>query len=394
MTRVPFAALACLLLFALGCPPAQVSPPPKASPSKSAEPTPSASSPGTPSQGGPKRIAVFIPHEDLFWKDFVSFMDAGASQLGMVLEPHLAKNSRELMKEQLRQATSGPERVDAVVFQNFKESGEDLLRIANEAGVPAFLVNAGLEETGKLGEPREKLGAWVGTMLPDDEGAGHRLAVLLVKRALAEGRVGQDGKVHLIALAGIVSDKSSKDRVAGLKRAVRERGEEVVLHQVVPTDWSYEEGRSKGASLLERFPATTVVWTASDSLALGAVASLEELGRQPGVEVLVGGFDWTAEALAAIRAGKLTTTIGGHFMEGGWVAVLLHDYLEGTDFAPRGVEFRTPMLPITRDNVERFQAAIVAAEWGKVDFKALCAEAGGSEAYSFDPVETLADLSK
>ena len=265
-----------------------------------------------------------------------------------------------------------------------------MLKIAQEAGVPAFLVNAGLEG-GELGKPREKLGAWVGTMLPDDEAAGHRLAVLLIEQALAEGRVGEDGKVHLIALAGIVSDKSSKDRVAGLERAMRE-GREAVLHQVVPTDWSYEEGRSKGAALLKRFPATTVVWTASDSLALGAVASLEESGRRPGVEVLVGGFDWTAEALAAIRAGKLTTTIGGHFMEGGWVVVLLHDYFKGADFASRGVEFRTPMLAITRDTVEGFQAAIAAAEWRRVDFKGLCAE--GAAVYRFDPVETLEGLTK
>jgi ABC-type sugar transport system substrate-binding protein len=278
--------------------------------------------------------------------------------------------------------------VDAVVFQNFKQAGGDLLQIAEEAGVPAFVVNAGVDEA-KCGTPRERYQHWIGNMESDGEEAGYDLGILLAEQAKQRGLVDADGKVHMIGLAGIVSDFSSSVRVKGLERAVAERGD-VVLHQVVPTDWSREEGQRKSAELLKRFPATAVVWAASDPLALGAVESLRTAGRDPGVDALVGGFDWTAEALEAVRSGELYTTIGGHFMEGGWVAVLLHDFLTGDDFADVRLDFHTPMRPITKANVDSFFAAISAARWERVDFSALTAESNAD--YTFDPVQTLEQL--
>jgi len=331
---------------------------------------------------------MLIPHEDLFWRDYRAFMEAAAGQLDVQLTCYLAENNRELMKAQLRRVTSGDDRVDAVVFQNFKQVGEDLLAICAEAEVPAFLVNAGVPE--RCGAPRAENPHWLGTMVSDGVAAGRQLCDLLVDRALAQGLADDAGKVHMIGLAGIVSDTGSSDRVRGLEQAVAAR-DDVVLHQVVPTDWSREDGREKAAALLERFPHTVVVWTASDPLALAAVDVLKQGQRRPGEDVLVGGFDWTAEALEAVLAGELYTTIGGHFMEGGWVAVLLHDYFAGRDFASKGVVFPTPMQPITRENVERFLPAITGADWTRVDFKALTAPEGG---YAFDAVATLEQLTE
>jgi ABC-type sugar transport system substrate-binding protein len=339
--------------------------------------------PVTPRTGA-KRVALFVPHEDLFWLDFKAFMLAATDQLGLELVYYVADNGRERMKEQLREATAGPDAVDAVVFQNFKQSGGDLLTIADEAGVPAFLVNADVDEA-EWGAPRERLGTWLGTMVTDGRDSGHRLATLLVDEALERGLVDSDGKVHVIAIGGIVSDEGSRTRVEGLHRAVAER-EDIILHQTVPTDWSQEDGARKAAVLLERFPSTAVVWAASDPLALGAVESLKAMGRRPGVDVLVGGFDWTVEALDAIRAGDLYTSLGGHFMDGGWVAVLLHDYLEGRDFGERGVRFHSRMQPITSEDVELFYPAISDAKWDRVDFRALASPQGD---YVFDATETL-----
>jgi ABC-type sugar transport system substrate-binding protein len=336
-----------------------------------------------------KRVALFLPHEDLFWRDFSAFMGAAAGQLGLELECHLAENNRELMKEQLQAATSGDQPAAVVVFQDFKQAGPDLLRIAEEAGVPAFVVNAAVSAEA-CGLPRERYAQWIGTMESDGEAAGYSLGQLLAEEAKQRGLLDAEGKIHMIALAGIVSDVSSVARLDGLQRAIAERGD-VILHQVVPTDWSRAEGKLKAAELLKRFPSTAVVWAASDPLALGAVESLKAAGRKPGEDALVGGFDWTAEALEAVREGELHTTIGGHFMEGGWVAVLLHDYLAGHDFGGRQVEFHTPMQPITKTNVERFYAAISAAEWDRVDFLALTRPQAGE--YMFDPVQTLEQLS-
>ncbi len=339
---------------------------------------------------GKKRVALLIPHEDLFWRDFQAFMKAASEQVGLEFECYVAHNNREQMKEQLRMITRGKDRVDAVVFQNFKQSGKDLLRIADEAKVPAFLVNAGVEASA-CGAPREPLEHWIGSMLPNDEGAGFSLGNLLADEAKRLGLTGSDGKVHMIGLAGIVSDTSSIDRIRGFERAVAKR-DDVVLHQVVPTDWSFEDGKLKVEALLKRFPSTTVVWAASDPLALAAVESLKRLGKEPGKKSVVGGVDWTAEALDAVRSGELYTSIGGHFMEGGWVAVLLFDYLEGRDFVSKRASFMSPMLPITQSNVDRYYGAITAAKWGDVDFRGLSALAGDD--YAFNAVNVLQQLAE
>ena len=383
------AALALLIVACAGCPgPGAAKTGQKSAQPKSGQGGPSTAplDTRTPTPAGVKRIAMFIPHKDLFWRDFLSFMGVACEQLGMKLDVHLAQNNRELMKRQLREATQGAGRVDAVVFQNFKDCGEDLLAIASRAGVPAFLVNAGVGPAS--GKPRGRHKSWIGTMLSDGEAAGHALGELLTKEAKRRGLTDEAGKIHMIALAGIVSDASSMERVDGLKRALKGR-KDVVLHQVVPTDWSFEEGARKAQVLLKRFPQTSVVWAASDPLALGAIKSAQALGRVPGKQILFGGFDWTAEALEAVSAGQLHTTVGGHFMEGGWVAVLLHDYLRGRDFAPKELTFLTPMRPITKANVASFLPKIKAAQWGRYDFRALAAPTGR---YAFDPVETLRGL--
>ena len=78
-------------------------------------------------------------------------------------------------------------------------------------------------------------------------------------------------------------------------------------------------------------------------------------------------------------------------MAGGWVAVLLHDYLEGRDFAPKRTQFLTLMKPITKENVDRFYPAIVSASWEKVSFRGLAAP---KEDYVFDAVDTLRRLAE
>lgn len=389
------------LVCASGCPgPAggggpSPSPSPSAgvSPSEGAQVSPSASlAPLTSAaRGARRRIALFIPHDDLFWRDFRGFMRAATAQLGMDLEVHLAANNRELMKDQLRRATSGPAPVDAVVFQNFKECAGDLLEIADAAGVPSFLVNAGVSEA-ERGLPRQRHPRWIGSMLPDDVRAGRLLGDLLIDEAQRRGLVDAAGKVQLVGLAGFVSDASSRDRIEGLEAALAAR-QDAVLHQVVPTDWGREAGAGKAKALLRRFPAAAVVWTASDALALGAMDALSALGRQPGSDSLVGGIDWSPEGLEAVRSGGLYVTVGGHFMEGGWVAVLLHDYFAGRDFAGQGVVFQTPMRAITQAEVERFHAQIVAAEWTRIDFRRL-SSAGRDPGYAFDPVEVLTGLGR
>ncbi len=75
------------------------------------------------------------------------------------------------------------------------------------------------------------------------------------------------------------------------------------------------------------------------------------MGLDPGKDILFGGCGWYAPAIKKVQDGTLATTVGGHFMEGGWVMVLIHDYHHGRDFISDPIE--TAMYSIDKSNVEK-----------------------------------------
>ncbi len=91
------------------------------------------------------------------------------------------------------------------------------------------------------------------------------------------------------------------------------------------------------------------------------------LGRTPGKDIFIGGCGWYVPAIEMVREGTLTVTVGGHFMEAGWVMVLLHDYHHGKDFMSDTVE--TAMYPIDKSNVEKYMKIFGKQEWNKIDFR-------------------------
>ena len=70
---------------------------------------------------------------------------------------------------------------------------------------------------------------------------------------------------------------------------------------------------------------------------------------------MVGGIDWNLEAIQSIQKGQMTASMGGHFMEGGWVMVLLYDYFNGVDFVDEGVAMKSKMSAITQANADQFE---------------------------------------
>ncbi len=316
-----------------------------------------------------KQVALFAPHseDDSFWPLVASFMRAAGHDLGIELRVYYAHDDRGKMRQQLQRATSGKNPVDAVVFQSFKQNGESLIKVAEKAQIPAFLMNAGVDHM-KTGIPRQKYQYWIGEMFPDDEQAGFDLANQLIDIAKQRGHVGPDGKVRLAGISGIISDGGSIQRVNGLRRAIKARND-VTLNRVVPGDWQQKLAHEKFLFLLKRYPETTTVWAANDPMSLGVVTGAQQLGLSPGQELITGGVDWTQEALESIRAGHMLVSIGGHFMEGGWVMVLLHDYFQGKDFAEETLQMRTKMSAITASNVQDYLQKFGDQNWEAIDFK-------------------------
>ena len=97
------------------------------------------------------------------------------------------------------------------------------------------------------------------------------------------------------------------------------------------------------------------------------IAALKEGGYHPGIDVMVGGLNWSQEAVDRVLNHEMVVTYGGHFLLGAWAMVLLRDYQDGRDFAEEDVRLQIPMgafdLPVAR----RFPE-IGKADWRRVDF--------------------------
>jgi len=85
----------------------------------------------------PYTIAMFYPHDAAFWNMFTSVMKEAARDLGIDLERYNARDNRFEMVRQVNQVIQRPDKVDAMVFINYKHNGPLMIQAAMK---PASLV--------------------------------------------------------------------------------------------------------------------------------------------------------------------------------------------------------------------------------------------------------------
>lgn len=316
-----------------------------------------------------KSLALFISRSegDAFWGPVVDFTQAACDNLGMNLKVYYADSNLIKMRRQVKKVARSKNPPDAIIVHNFIGVGISVLKEGEKAKVPVFLFNSGVDYK-KAGKPREKFKYWIGDMLPDDEGAGYDLANFLVDKAKKNKKTGPDGKVHVLGIEGKVSAAASILRKAGLERAMKKRND-AILHQIVPANWSQDEAKSRFLVMKKRYPHISVAWAASDLMSIGVTEAVKSLSMKPNKDIFTGGVDWAKPALDSVNSGIMTATGGGHFMEGGWVAVLLYDYLHGIDFAKETVMMRSKQHLLHDGNIGNYLKHFGGGDWGKIDFK-------------------------
>ncbi|GIW73188.1 MAG: sugar ABC transporter substrate-binding protein [Planctomycetota bacterium] len=308
-----------------------------------------------------------------FWDVVEAFMRAAARDLAIELEVLNARGDHLRMIEQAAAVAARPPaaRPRYAVINSEKQAGGPMLESLVAAGIPtllAFNVFIG-EDRDRYGAPRERFPLWLGSIRPDNEQAGHDIAARLLAAAAAAGF--EEPSLGVLAIGGSRATPAAIARERGLARALAGRPG-VRLLQLVHSRWERAKARRQVQGLLRRYPQTRVIWAANDPMALGAMEAVIDHGREPGRDVLIGGLNWSTEALREIQRGRLVTSVGGHFMGGGWALVLLRDYHDGYDFAePEGTEIVFRMGVIDRDNVEAYQHHFGREEWDRIDFSRL-----------------------
>lgn len=316
----------------------------------------------------PAKIVFLNPASDAdpFYKKMVQFARLAAASLEVELTVLEAGRDLERMRSLALGLTEADGRPDYLILVNDRNLAADLLPQISQAGIRMMIVCEGffVAERNLLGGPREKHSNWLGGLLPDDEQAGVLLAESLIAAARARRPAGGDGRLHLVGLSGAYTIGAIL-RLNGLRKVVA-RHEDVVLDEVAPALWSRETARRLTPELLERNPRTSVVWAASDDMALGALEAVAAAGRRPGEEVLIGGIDWSPFALPKLASGEFTASVGGHFLDCAWCVVMLHDHHHGRDFGATMELSRYVVL--TRENGSRYKLFFDESLWRTLDF--------------------------
>ncbi|MFF5250172.1 LacI family DNA-binding transcriptional regulator [Streptosporangium sp. NPDC000095] len=118
-------------------------------------------------------------------------------------------------------------------------------------------------------------------VLPDNEKGGYLLAAELY--TLGHRRFG--------VIAGPEQMTTTTDRLAGLRRAVREHGRRLPARRIAYGDFDRTSGMAAAAALLDAEPKLTAMAALNDSMAIGALALLRSRGIAVPDEVSVIGFD-------------------------------------------------------------------------------------------------------
>jgi ABC-type sugar transport system substrate-binding protein len=312
---------------------------------------------------------------ETFWVSYTQFMQAAAKDLGLDLRVRYAERDSGNTLAQARDTLQGPVRPDYLMLVNEQYVAPQILRMAQGRGVKLLIVNSTPtpDQVQMLNERNDA--HWIGSLVPNDEEAGHMMLVDLVHK---HGPIAPGQTLDLLAFSGAKNTPSAQLREQGLRRALAQYPQ-VRLRQLVYGEWNRERAFEQATQLFKRYPQTALVWSANDQMALGAMQALQGSGRVPGKDVLFSAVNSSPEILRARLDGRLTTLVAGHFTLGGWALVLISDDAKGVDLAAHGGRDRQAALFQLIDGV---QAQQLLGPLPAVNFRALSAK-GKPESYRY-----------
>ncbi|RON25189.1 LacI family transcriptional regulator [Pseudomonas brassicacearum] len=307
--------------------------------------------------------------QEAFWVSYAQFMQAAARDLGVDLRIQYAQRMPELTVAQARLALQGPDRPDYLMFVNEQYVAPQILRLAQGSGVKLFMVNASLtaNQQSLLGERPDQLGS----LVPNDEEGGY----LMLKELIRQHPPATPGKpIELLAFSGLKITPSAQLREQGMMRALAEHPE-VRLRQLVYSGWTRDRAYEQAKLLFRRYPQISLVWSANDEMAFGAMQAYSETGGVPGKDALFSAVNTSPAALQAKVDGRLSVLLGGHFTLGGWALVELHDLDRGVDLDQYGGRDRQiPLLQLVNNATAKRILAMGDSPEYSVNFRQMSAK--------------------
>jgi erythritol transport system substrate-binding protein len=232
-------------------------------------------------------IAIITPaQENPFFKAEADAAKAEAEKLGY--ETSVASHDDDPNKQS--------ELIDAAISQDaaaiiLDNAGADAsigpVTKAKEAGIPVFLIDREINETG-IAEAQ----------IVANNAQGAAAVAEEFVAALPEGG-------NYIELTGKESDTNAGVRSEAYASVISQYPNLVSIAQET-ANWSQDEAFAKVETLLQRNPDVQGIIAGNDTMALGAVAAVEAAGLLD--QITIAGFDGSPDAVEAIKAGKMLAT--------------------------------------------------------------------------------------
>ena len=246
--------------------------------------------PPPPSGGGEAGglIAIITPPvENPFFKAEADAAKAKAEELGY--ETSVASHDDDPNKQSELIDAAISRKAKAIVLDN---AGADAsigpVRKAKEAGIPVFLIDREINETGIAA-----------AQIVSNNSQGAQLGAQEFVKSL-------DGKGKYVELLGKESDTNAGVRSQGYKDVLSQYPD---LKKVAEqsANWDQQEAFTKMETILQRNRDIDGVIAGNDTMALGAVAALKSAGLIDKVKVV--GFDGSPDAISEIKKDKMVATV-------------------------------------------------------------------------------------
>lgn len=222
--------------------------------------------------------------------------------------------------------------VDAIILNPCEvDASSPAVVKAKKAGIPIINVNS---------ETRDEPTVFVGSR---DEESG-RIALEYIAKRL-------NGKANIVIMQGFMGQAAQIKRDEGAKEVLKKYPEIKVLAQQT-AEWD----RAKAISLMENWIQSygnkiNAVFAQNDEMAMGAVLALEQAKMKN--NVIVVGIDAIADALKAVRDGRLDATVFQDAKAQGRTAIEIA--LKIIKKEPYQKETFIPFRLVTKDNIEEFK---------------------------------------
>jgi len=219
-----------------------------------------------------------------FFVDMRDGAQAYADKIGAKLVVVDAQNDASKQVSQVEDLIQ--QKVDVILLNPTDSDGlVSAVKDANKANIPVVTLD------------RSVNGGTVVSHIASDNVAGGKMAADFIVKQL-------QGKGKVVELEGIAGTSAARDRGQGF-HSVMDSQKDIKIVAKQPADFDRSKGMTVMENILQSQPEIQAVFAHNDEMALGALQAIEAAKKQ----ILVVGFDGGADAVKAVKDGKMAATV-------------------------------------------------------------------------------------